>query len=144
LTVFGQKLAAEQSGKDPVAFYVEVEGESLDLHPILRDEVYRIAGEAIRNAFHHSGAARIDVGIRYDERQLRVCIRDNGKGMDPKVLDAGGRAGHYGLPGMYERAKSAGGKLTICTKPHYGTEAELIIPASYAYAKSRKPRSSHP
>jgi len=142
LTQFGEKLGAEQSGQNRTAFRVDVEGESRDLHPILRDEVYRIACEAIRNAFHHSGASRIEVDIRYGERQFRVRIRDNGKGIEAQVLDAGGRVGHYGLPGMQERAKSVGGKLAVWTKPDSGTEAELTIPASRAYAKSRTPRRS--
>jgi len=116
-----------------------VEGESRDLHPIVRDEVYRIASEAVRNAFRHSRAAQIEVEIHYDERQFRVRIRDNGKGMDPKVLDTG-REGHYGLRGMHERAKLVGGKLAIWSKVESGTEAELTIPASFAYAKSRSLR----
>jgi nitrate/nitrite-specific signal transduction histidine kinase len=65
----------------------------------------------------------------------RVC-RDNGKGIDPKILDEGGLAGHYGLPGMQERARIAGGKLTVSSGPGSGAEAELIIPAAFAYAKS--------
>jgi signal transduction histidine kinase len=105
------------------------------MHPIVRDEVYRIASEATRNAFRHSGATRIDVKLCYDDRQLRVRVEDNGKGIDPKILD-GGREGHYGLPGMRERAKLAGGKLTVRSKLDSGTEIELTISASLAYAKS--------
>ena len=142
LTTLGQKLAAEQNGQSRTAFRVDVEGESRDLHPILRDEVYQIASEAMRNAFQHSGAARIEVDIRYGERKFRVRIRDNGKGMDPKVLDAGGRGGHYGLPGMHERAKLVGGKLAVRSRVDSGTEAEVTIPASLAYAKSRSLRRS--
>ena len=142
LTQLGERLAAEQDGQNRTAFRVGVEGESRELHPIMRDEVYHIASEAIRNAFHHSGAARIELDIRYGERQFRVRIRDNGRGIDPKVLDAGGRVGHYGLPGMKERAKSVGGKVAVWSKVDSGTEAELTIPASRAYAKSRTPRRS--
>jgi len=141
-TTFGEELAAKQDSHNPVAFQVEVEGETRDLHPILRDEVYRVACEALRNAFQHSGAARIEVGIHYDNRQFWVCIRDNGKGIDPKVLDAGGREGHYGLQGMHERAKLAGGRLVVRSKVNFGTEAEITIPAARAYAKSRSPRRS--
>jgi signal transduction histidine kinase/ligand-binding sensor domain-containing protein len=138
----GEELAAKQDSHNPVAFQVEVEGETRDLHPILRDEVYRIGCEAMRNAFQHSGAARIEVRIHYDDRHFRVCIRDNGKGIDPTVLDAGVREGHYGLPGMHERAKLAGGRLVVRSEVNSGTEAEIIIPAARAYAKSRSPRRS--
>jgi signal transduction histidine kinase len=141
-TALGEELAAKQDSHNPVAFQVEVEGETRDLHPILRDEVYRIACEALRNAFQHSGAARIEVGIHYDDKQFWVCIRDNGKGIDPKVLDGRGREGHYGLTGMRERAKLAGGKLTVRSTLDSGTEVELTIPASRAYVKSSTPGQS--
>jgi signal transduction histidine kinase len=112
---------------------LEVEGTPRDLHPILRDEVYRIACEALRNAFKHANAKRIEVEIRYDERQLRLRLRDDGRGIDPKNLEEGGRAGHYGLRGMRERAKLMGGKLTVWSELDSGTEVELRIPASRAY-----------
>jgi len=136
LATVGERLASEQDSRNPVDFRVVVDGESRDLHPILRDEAYRIASEATRNAFRHSGARRIEVKIWYDDRQLRVRVLDDGKGIDPKVLDVGGREGHYGLPGMKERAKLAGGKLTVRSRLDLGTEIELTIPASLAYAKS--------
>jgi signal transduction histidine kinase/ligand-binding sensor domain-containing protein len=138
LTSLGEELVAEQNGKDPVAFYVEVEGASRDLHPILMDEVYRIASEAIRNAFHHSGASRIEADICYGERQFRLRIRDNGKGMDPSVLEEGGRVGHYGLPGIRERAQSVGASLAIRSTLDSGTEVELTLPAPLAYVKSQR------
>ena len=142
LTMVGERFAAEQNFQSPVGFRVVVEGESRDLHPILRDEVYRIASEATRNAFRHSDARQIEVEIYYDDRQLRVRVLDNGKGIDPNVLDGGGREGHYGLPGMQERAKLAGGKLTVRSRRDSGTEIELTIPASLAYVKSSTPRQS--
>jgi signal transduction histidine kinase/ligand-binding sensor domain-containing protein len=142
LAVVGERLAAEQNAQNPVDFRVVVEGESRDLHPILRDEVYRIASEATCNAFRHSGAGQIQIEICYDKKQLRVRVQDNGKGIDPQVLDGGGREGHYGLPGMQERAKLAGGKLTVRSKLDLGTEVELTIPASIVYAKSSEPGPS--
>jgi len=76
------------------------------------------------------------VEIEYGTRQFRLCVRDNGQGIDAKVLDAGGRSGHHGLPGMRERATLAGGKLAVFSRPGAGTEAELTIPAAFAYLKS--------
>jgi signal transduction histidine kinase len=130
---FGEELAADQSGQNGPEFRVQVEGTPRDLAPLVRDEVHRIAFEAVRNAFRHAQAGRIEVEIRYDQRQLRLLVRDDGKGIDPKVLSGGGRAGHYGLPGMHERAKLAGGKLALRSELDSGMEAELIIPASVAY-----------
>jgi signal transduction histidine kinase len=134
--LLGDELTGHYQGNHCPEFRVQVEGTSRDLTPIIRDDVYRIAGEALRNAFRHAGASRIEAEIRYDARQLRVRIRDNGKGIDPKILESGARTGHYGLPGMRERAKSVGGKLSIWSEVDSGTETELTIPAALAYAKS--------
>ena len=81
--------------------------------PLVRDEVYKITREVLRNAFRHAEAQRIEVQIRYASRQFRLDILDNGKGIDPAVLSAGGLAGHHGLPGLHECAQLAGGKLSV-------------------------------
>jgi signal transduction histidine kinase/ligand-binding sensor domain-containing protein len=131
----GEELTAATPGQAAPEFYVKVEGTSRDLAPLVRDDVQRIGCEAVRNAFRHAQASRIEVEVRYDRRQLRVRVLDNGKGIDAKVLDEGGRSGHFGLPGMHERAKSIGGNLTVRRRTDAGTEAELTIPRSVAYAK---------
>jgi len=115
-----------------------VEGTSRNLHPILRDEVYRLATEALRNAFRHAAAQNVEVEIRYDEKYFRLRIRDDGKGIPSDVLSGDGREGHYGLPGMRERAKLVGGKLAIWTEMPGGTEIELTIPGTRAYVKSTR------
>jgi signal transduction histidine kinase len=74
--------------------------------------------------------------IPYDSRQLRLRVRDDGKGIDPGILRAGGRAGHYGLPGMRERADRFGGKLEFWSEAEAGTEAMLTVPARVAFAKA--------
>ncbi len=142
ITTLGQELASGETNANAAEFHVEVEGTSRDLHPILRDEVYRIAAEAVRNAFKHAQAKRIEVEIRYDERQLRLRVRDDGKGIDAKHLKEEGRAGHFGLRGMRERAKLMGGKLTVWSELDAGTEVELKIPASRAYETSTGRRRS--
>ena len=108
----------------------------------VRDEVYRATGEALRNAFRHAAAQRIEVEIRYDEQQLRVRVRDDGKGIDPKLISADGREGHFGLHGMRERAKLIGGNLTLWSELDAGTEVELSIPADRAYTAEGKGHES--
>ena len=115
-----------------------VEGEPRDLHPILRDEIYRIAAEALRNAFRHAAARQVEVEIRYNDQQFRLRIRDDGKGIDPVFLSGQGPEGHYGLPGMRERGLLIGGKLVIWSEVGAGTEVELIVPASSAYTTARR------
>jgi signal transduction histidine kinase/ligand-binding sensor domain-containing protein len=130
IRTLGEELAADSNA---VAFQVHVEGSPRNLHPILRDEVYRIAGESIRNAFRHADAKQIEVEMHYDDRQVRVRVRDDGKGIDPKLISDDGREGHFGLRGMRERAKLVGGKLTVWSELNAGTEVELRIPAARAY-----------
>ena len=142
LSALGEELAAGKTSQNSPVFDVEVEGSPRELQPILRDEVYRIAGEALRNAFRHAQARRIELEIRYAESQLRLRIRDDGKGIDSRVLDGEGRSGHWGLRGIRERTKLVGGNLEVWSKPDSGTEIELSIPASIAYARSTSRRRS--
>jgi signal transduction histidine kinase len=137
ISTLGEELAADSSGHRP-ALRVAVEGQSRDLHPILRDEVYKIAAEALRNAFLHANAKQVEVEIRYDDERFRLRLRDDGKGIDAAVLSAQSREGHYGLPGMRERATLIGGKLTIWSEVDAGTEVELRVPADIAYVSARR------
>jgi len=107
ITILGDELATDPRVDRPPSFRVAVEGQSRDLHPIVRDEIYKIAAEALRNAFRHAHAGRVEVEIRYDEKQLRLRVRDDGKGIDPAVLAGKGTEGHYGLRGMPERVLTA-------------------------------------
>jgi signal transduction histidine kinase len=134
----GEELASDASIQPSPNFNVVVEGASRNLHPILRDEVYRLATEALRNAFRHAAAQNVEVEIRYDEKYFRLRVRDDGKGIPSDVLSGEGRGGHYGLPGMRERAKLVGGKLAIWTELDGGTEIELNIPGARAYVKSTR------
>ena len=137
LTAAGQELAhSDETPENPPVFRLTVEGERRDLEPLLQDEVYRIARELLRNAFRHAQAGRIEAEIRYESRQLRVHVRDDGKGIDPEILKAGGRAGHWGLAGMRERAGRFGGKLDFWSEGGAGTETVLTVPAAAAYATS--------
>jgi signal transduction histidine kinase len=121
------------------AFTVDVEGKPRDLHPIVRDEVYKIAAEALRNALRHAHATRIEVEMRYDDEEFRLRVRDDGKGMDPTLLAAGhGPEGHYGLGGMQERAAVIGGKVGIWSEAGAGTEVEVRIPGRALYTTSLK------
>jgi len=142
ISALGQELAAAETSEDSAVFRVTVEGTPRNLHPILRDEVYRIAAETIRNAFKHAHARQIEVEIRYDERQFRVRVRDDGKGIDPTILDGDGRAGHFGLHGIHERAELIGGKVTVWSERDSGMEVDLTIPASRAYTAPSAVRRS--
>jgi signal transduction histidine kinase len=119
------------AGESPV-IDLEVEGAPRGLNPVVRDEAYRIAGEALRNAFRHAKARRITVEIRYDKWHFRLRVRDDGKGIDGDTMQRQ-PSGHFGLPGMRERAEMAGGRLEVWSKLNLGTQVELSIPGMIAY-----------
>lgn len=116
-----------------VAF--SVVGDARDLHPIVRDEVYRIGYEAIRNAAVHSRGSQLDIDLRYTN-DLFLRIKDNGLGIDPAVSNQG-KAGHFGLQGMRERAARIHGKLSILSSANAGTEVTLVVPGKVIYRKTR-------
>jgi signal transduction histidine kinase len=135
VTATGQELRDAQDGDSHSAvFQVIMEGQPRTLSPLLQDEIYRIAREVLRNAFQHACAHRIEAAIQYDPDLFRLRIRDDGKGIDPAVLQKGARAGHWGLPGIRERAKRIGARLALWSESGAGTEVELTVPASVAYA----------
>jgi len=141
ITSLGESLASDGRAKAP-AFHVAVEGTRRDLHPISRDEVYRIAGEALRNAFRYSQAHCIEVEVHYDKRELRLRIRDDGVGIDVRHLGGAEHSRHFGLRGMRERAHRLGGELTIWTEVDSGTELELIVPSPCVYLTPAVARGS--
>ena len=133
-------LAEELSngpGKGSTTFRMSVEGSPRDLHPIVRDDIHRIAREALRNAFRHAQADHIEAEVTYGARELRVRIRDDGKGIDPQHV-SGGRARHWGLAGMRERAVQIGARLNLWSEVGAGTELELRIPGAVAYGAIRR------
>jgi hypothetical protein len=103
-------------------------------------EIHRIARGSLRNTFHHAQAGHIETEITYGE-SLRLRFRDDGKGIDPSVVERGGRSGHWGSPGIRDRAKPIGAELSVWSELGAGTEVELSIPGSIAYeASPTRPR----
>lgn len=123
----------QEFGNDQVNDYrVIVEGTPRDLHPIIRDEAYRIGREALANAFRHSQAGKIEVELEYSTKHLRILVRDDGAGIDQDVLQTG-KDGHWGLTGMRERAENIGARLKVWSRANAGTEVELLIPSNIAF-----------
>ena len=138
LLATGRELAASQNGGDSAAppLRVIVEGNRRAKRAMIREEVHRVARELLRNAYRHARARSIEAELRYDDNAFLLIVRDDGKGIDPKVLKDHGRAGHWGFPGMYERAEGIGARLDIWNEAGAGTEVRLTVPASIAYEKS--------
>lgn len=121
------------TNQEPPVFDLIEEGERRTLAPATQNEICRIAFEILRNAFRHANAHRIEAEIRYDDYLLRLRIRDDGQGIDPKVLKEGGSAGHWGLRGVRERAERIGAQLDFWSEAGAGTEVQLTVPAAVAY-----------
>jgi signal transduction histidine kinase len=128
ITALGEALDIKNSQGESPTFAVLVEGTPHAIAPVLRQEIYCIVREALRNAHGHARARSIEAEITYDERLLRVRVRDDGVGIDLKLLGEAGRTGHWGLPGMRERAKRIGAQLEVWSELGAGTEIELRIP----------------
>jgi signal transduction histidine kinase/ligand-binding sensor domain-containing protein len=138
----GEQLALTQANDPrahPTTVDVTIHGTPRTLRAIIRDDIYRIAGEALRNAFLHARARRIEVEMRYDDREFNLRVRDDGQGIGTEVID-GHRPRHFGLAGMRERADQIGGHFEVWSEPGMGTEVALTIPGAAVYAT---PRARH-
>jgi Histidine kinase/Histidine kinase-, DNA gyrase B-, and HSP90-like ATPase len=126
------RIQQELAVQEPINFRVIVEGRPRLLHPIIRDEVYRIGREALVNAFRHSQAKSIEVEVEYSAKHLRILVSDDGRGIDSQVLRSG-RDGHWGLSGMRERADRIGARLKVRSRAAAGAEVELSVPGNVAF-----------
>ena len=122
----------------PMAVKFSVAGAARDMHPIVRDEIYRIGYEAIRNACEHSSASQLEVKLSYAQ-DLTLRVIDNGIGIEPAVL-MNGKEGHFGLKGMRERAERITSKLTLVSSPNSGAEMTLVVPGGMIFRKANATR----
>lgn len=119
-----QYLVAEQAeaGKLEIRFHHHVKFTRLE--PLLEGTIFRIVQESLTNIKKHSDATEADVTLVQLDDQLRVEIRDNGRGFDPLQV----ASDRFGVQGMLKRASLMGGKLEILSSPGHGTRIELDLP----------------
>ena len=127
----GSELAKDGSAQ----LTVIVEGRPRPLHVVVGEEVYWVGREALINAFHAAQATQIELELSYARSELRLRVRDDGTGIDPAVLESGGRPGHWGIRGMRERAARIGARLEISSRAGAGTEVDLRVPGAVAYRR---------
>jgi signal transduction histidine kinase/ligand-binding sensor domain-containing protein len=128
---------AELAQDYPARFTLSVIGTARPLDPIVNNETYRIAREAITNAFLHAHAAHIEVELTYAVSAMTLRVRDDGQGIAENIL-AAGRSGHWGLSGMRERANKIGATLNLWSRQGTGTEVDLKIPSRFAYPRAER------
>ncbi|MCE4554487.1 sensor histidine kinase [Roseateles cellulosilyticus] len=119
--------------QDGVVFHVASAGEPQPLDRTVSDQLGCIAQEAVRNAFAHARASRIEVELAYGATELVLSVRDDGAGIPAQWLSGDGRPGHWGLPGMRERARHIGARLTVASEVPRGTRVDIRVPARLAY-----------
>ena len=139
LSTLGSELEAGIDQPLKPEYCVVVEGRPRELTAVVRNEAYRIAREAVSNAYRHAKAGQIETEVTFGDADLTIRVRDDGIGMDPQILAQGQRPGHWGLPGMRERSESFGAHLHVWSDGSAGTEVELRIPANIAYSLPRRP-----
>lgn len=131
-----------RQGFDPgVEVTMTTTGTSRALEPLVMEEATRIASEAIFNIWRHSAADRVAIDIGHGAN-FSVRLADNGVGIAREVSDRGHEEGHWGLPGMRERARNLRGWLVVRSRPEGGTEVMLTVPGQIAYKKSGERRIS--
>jgi signal transduction histidine kinase len=133
IAAFGQTLFVGQT----VRFEVVETGAVRELRESVDDDVRQICREAVTNALQHAAASSIRVRIIHDPAFFELTVVDDGRGIDGSVLSAGSKPGHWGLPGMRERAERIGGVIVIISYPDCGTTVELRLDAARAYSTQR-------
>ena len=131
-------LHSEYMSGSGVRLKICVLGKTKVLKPAIQEQIYRISREVVVNALRHSGAKIIEVDVEYSRKRLRVRVRDNGCGIDPKIVESA-----PGLRVMQEWAESIGAQLQIWTGPGAGTEVEISAPVGIAVQDCTKPVVDH-
>lgn len=110
-----------------IACTVDV-GPGFELAPALAEHAQRCVTESLANCARHAGATQVRVSARREAGRVVLEVADDGVGFDS--AEQLGRAGHYGLLGMRERARLAGGHLHLESAPGRGSVVRLELPAA--------------
>ena len=129
-------VASELTKLYPTQFALTITGSPRRLDAVVSEEIYKIGREALYNAFRHGSATNIEVEVTYASNEMRLNFRDDGKGIPEPVLQNGSSDGHFGLPGMAERAEKIGARFSIFSRVGGGTEVEVRISSRLAYRSS--------
>lgn len=133
LTPALEMLARDLERDGRFAIHFEKHGAPQRLAPEQEVALYRIAQEALNNAWQHSSGSDIWLIVRFDTGGVTITVRDNGKGFAaPQHASELGASGvqHFGLMGMYERASLIGAHLQVLSKPEGGTTVVVSMQTS--------------
>jgi signal transduction histidine kinase len=123
-----EMLANEVQQANPLAVQMQVSGAECRLAPDVEMALYRIAQEALSNVVRHAEAGHAWMNLEYDERQVRLAVRDDGRGFTPPATPSEyARQGHYGLLGLFERTELIGAHLAILSQLGKGTKIDVRL-----------------
>jgi signal transduction histidine kinase len=128
-----EKAAREMAQGTAMRFELKLEGPVRELRPYIWEELYRIAYEALWNAYRHACASLITVSVSYGDRELHILIGDDGRGIEPGMLQSAVAGGHFGLAGMRERARGMKARLHIESSEGGGTRVDIRINSLLSY-----------
>jgi two-component system sensor histidine kinase DegS len=122
-------LASDIGKHSGINVDVRINGVSRRFSSEVELVLFRVAQEALRNAWRHAQAARVDVTVEFGDRKARITVKDNGKGFDlPETTGDLVKQGRLGLAGMEERIQLVGGNLRIESRPGEGTTVVVEAP----------------
>lgn len=122
-------LASDLTGHFGIKVEVKVLGSVRRLPPEIDLVAFRVAQEALRNVWKHSGATEARLTLKFGDDKAVLTVEDEGKGFKlPEKVDDLTVAGKLGLAGMQERARLIGGKLKLKSEPGKGTRVILEFP----------------
>jgi PAS domain S-box-containing protein len=121
---------SEFAASNGIAASLATDGPLEDVPPAVSLCIYRITQEALRNIGKHAKASIATVALRAVGAELELEITDNGVGIE---MPASGTFAGLGLVSMEERARIAGGKLTLRTKVEEGTTLHVRIPLAVTH-----------
>jgi signal transduction histidine kinase/ligand-binding sensor domain-containing protein len=130
-----EKLGRALGEEAGVTFSLDVQGKPRPLDLEASDELRLLLTEAITNACRHARADAVTVELRFERWQWSASVRDDGKGFPDGVLERP-REGHWGVPGMRERAAKLQARFSIRPATPSGTEVSVVVPARRAYGRT--------
>jgi len=115
--------------REGLGVYLTVTGEAVRLASVVEVGLFRIVQEALQNVLKHARAATVRVTLSYGREQLRLSVRDDGRGFDLREIEnRGPEGGRFGLISMRERAELLGGRLEVQSAPGQGTRVTVAVP----------------
>lgn len=126
-----RKVGLEALAGRDIALHCVEEGQRRPLTAEIEQTLLRVAGEAVANAARHADPRDVAIVLSYERTRVVLEVRDDGRGDEMSRFESAAAAGHFGVVGMHERARRAGGTLVVRSAPGEGTIIRLTLPTPW-------------